>query len=186
MRPSFKLGLMAVIAVSVTFLAAGPAMAASYGPVRGNEYIGGVVYGQSAINQAPVIPLTFGGLVRTGARFALPASNHPGAIIRTRKGDFDGRLTGAMSTSSRVYPDCYLIITQHSALKVTGGTGVFRGAYGRGHVHLFFAAFVPRYKAGRHKGQCNPNASPIGPQGAEAGLTASVTPLTIAGREHPW
>jgi hypothetical protein len=45
---------------------------------------------------------------------------------------------------------------------------------------------VPRYKSGRHKGHCNPNASPIGPQGAEAGLTASVTPLTIAGREQHW
>jgi hypothetical protein len=73
-------------------------MAGSYGPVRGNEYIGGVVYRQPAINQAPVIPLTFGGLVRTHARFTLPARNHPGAIIRTQKGDFDARLTGAMST----------------------------------------------------------------------------------------
>jgi hypothetical protein len=177
---------MAVIAVSVTFLAAGPALAGTYGPVRGNEYIGGVVYGQSAINQTPVIPLTFSGLVRTHARFALPARSHPGATIRTPKGDFRARLTGAMSTSSKVYSDCYLIITQYSALKVTGGTGVFRGAYGRGHVHLFFAAFVPRYKSGRHKGQCNPNASPIAPQGAEAGLTASVTPLTVAGREQHW
>jgi hypothetical protein len=177
---------MAVMAASVTFLAAGPALAGTGGPVRGNEYIGGVVYGQPAINQSPVIPLMFSGLVRTHARFALPASNHPGAIIRTPKGDFRARLTGPMSTSSRVYSDCYLTITQDSALKVTGGTGVFRGAYGRGHVHLFFAVFVPRYKSGRHKGQCNPNASPIGPQGAEASLTASVTPLTIAGREQHW
>jgi len=72
-----------VIAVSVTFLPAGPAMAASYGPVRGNEYIGGVAYGQPAINQAPVIPLMFGGLcvlmpglrcprVTTPARLAAP------------------------------------------------------------------------------------------------------------------
>ncbi len=177
---------MAVIAASVTFLAAGPATAGTWAPVRGNEYIGGVVYGQPAIDQTPVIPLTFSGLVRTGARFALPASNHPGAIIRTRKGDVSARLTGAMSTSSHLYSDCYLITTQYSALEVTGGTGAFRGAHGRGHVHLFFAAFVPRYKSGRHKGQCNPNASPTGPQGAEAGLTASITPLTIPGREHHW
>jgi hypothetical protein len=107
MRPSFRLGLMAVIAVSVTFLAAVPAMAGTGGPVRGDEYIDGVVYGPSAISQSPVLPLVFSGLVRTHARFALPASNHPGAIIRTPKGDFSARLTGAMSTSPKVYSDCY-------------------------------------------------------------------------------
>jgi len=47
-----------------------------------------------------------------------------------------------------------------------------------------FAAFVPRYRSGRHKGQCDANASPIGPQGAEAALYAKVTPLTITDRMH--
>jgi hypothetical protein len=35
-------------------------------------------------------------------------------------------------------------------------------------------------------GQCNPDASSIGPQGAAASLTASITPPTIAGREQHW
>jgi hypothetical protein len=61
---------------------------------------------------------------------------------------------------------------------------VFRGAYGPGSVRLVFAAFVPRYRSGRHKGQCDANASPIGPQGAEAALYAKVTPLTITDRMH--
>lgn len=47
----------------------------------------------------------------------------------------------ASKTSER--HDCYLITTPYSALKITGGTGVSRDAYGRGHVHLFFAACVP-------------------------------------------
>jgi len=91
-----------------------------------------------------------------------------------------------MPASSKVYPDCYLIITQYSALKVTGGTGVFRGAYGRGDVHLFFAAFVPRYKSGRHKASATRTPARSARGAIGAGLTASVTPLTIAGRARPW
>lgn len=179
MRFRLKLGAVAVVAASATLLAAGPAMAGTCCPVSGNEYIDGAVYGQAAIAQSTTIPLRLSGLVRTHSVFTLPSHNHPTATIPTPKGNLHAELVGKMSTTSKVYPNCYAIFNVYSALKITGGTGVFWGAHGPGHLHLLFAAFVPRYKSGPHKGQCNANANPVGPQGAEAALSAQVTPLTI-------
>lgn len=184
MRFRLKLGAVALVAASATLLAAGPAMAGTCCPVSGNENVDGAVYGEAAIAQSTTIPLRLSGMVDTHSVFTLPGYNRPAATIPTPKGDLYARLVGKMVNTSKVYSNCYAIFNVYSTLKITGGTGEFRGAHGPGHLHLLFAAFVPRYKSGRQKGQCNPNANPVGPQGAEAALDAQVTPLTILVHKH--
>lgn len=182
MRLRIKLGAMAAAIAAATFLVAGPAMAGTTGHVRsvsGNEYISGAVYGQAVLAQTTTLPLKFRGLVRTYSNFTLPNNNGNTATIPTPQGNLHLMVVGAMVSTMKFLPGCYGIADTNFAIKVTGGTGVFRGAFGPGHVQLVFKAYLPRYKGRPHKGQCNPNGNPTTPKGAEAALYAQVTPLTI-------
>jgi len=98
MRLRFRFGAIAVVAALAAFLAAGPAMAGTCGQVRGNEYVGGAVYGRAALAQGATISLALGGLVRTHSSFALPGSNARTATIRPPRGRLHVRLTGKRST----------------------------------------------------------------------------------------
>jgi hypothetical protein len=185
-RFSMKLGAVAAAALSITFIAAGPAMAGTSGHTRsisGNEYLDGAAYGRAAIAQTTTIPLKLRGLVRTHSNFTLPNDNGP-ATIPTPKGNLVATQVGKDTSSYKLYPHCYTVFNDYFAIKVTGGTGVFWHAHGPGRVHLVFAGYLPRYTSGPHKGHCNLNGNPTTPRGAVAALHAQVTPLTIVVSKH--
>ena len=186
MRLTSRFGAVAAAAFSIIFLAAGPALAGTSCHTRsisGNEYLDGAAYGKAAIAQTTTIPLQLRGLVRTHAEFTPPNGNGP-ATIPTPKGNLDATMPGNGTSSLKVSPQCYVVFNQYFPIKVTGGTGVFWHASGSGRAHLRFAAFVPRYTSGSHKGQCNENANPTTAKGAEVALYAQITPLTIVVRGH--
>ena len=55
-------------------------------------------------------------------------------------------------------------------------TGKFAGATGPGAYQITFAAFAPRFKSGKHKGQCNTsnNAVPLAKGAVATFLAAGV------------
>lgn len=186
MRITRKLGAVAAAALSIVFVAAGPALAGTNGHTRsisGNEYLDGAAYGKAAIASTTTIPLQLRGLVRTHSNFTPPPGNGP-ATIPTPKGNLNATQVGKDTQTSKISRHCFAVFTDSFAVKVTGGTGVFWHASGRGHATLVFTGYVPRYTSGKHKGQCNPNGNPTTPRGASVALHAQITPLTIVRGHH--
>ena len=185
-RLRIKLAAVAVAALSITFLAAGSAMAGTSShtkTVSGNEYLYGAVYGKAALAQNPTLPLQLWGLVRTHSNFTPPSGNGP-ATIPTPKGNLDATQVSNGTSSTKLSKQCYLVFNQNFPVKVTGGTGVFWHASGKGRANLRFTGYVPRYTSGKHKGQCNQNGNPTTAKGASESLYVQITPLTIVVRHH--
>jgi hypothetical protein len=181
-----KLAAVAVAALSITFLAAGSAMAGTSShtkTVSGNEYLYGAVYGKAALAQNPTLPLQLWGLVRTHAKFTPPNGNGP-ATIPTPKGNLDAIQVSNGTSSVKVGKHCFAVFNQNFPVKVTGGTGAFRHASGKGRANLRFTGYVPRYTSGPHKGQCNENGNPTTAKGASESLYVQITPMTIVVQRH--
>jgi len=186
MRISHKLGAVAAAALSIVFVAAGPALAGTTGHTRsisGNEYLYGAVYGRAAIAPTTTLPTRLRGLVNTYSNFTLPNGNAP-AIIPTPKGTLHAIQVSQGTNSGTVGKNCYAVFDSYFPVKVTGGTGVFWHASGSGRAHLHGSGYVPRYTSGPHKGQCNENGNPTTARGAETALYVQITPLTIVVRGH--
>lgn len=181
-----KLGAAAAAALSITFIAAGPAMAGTTGHTRsisGNEYLYGAVYGRAALAPTVTLPTQLSGLVRTHSDFTLPNGNGP-ATIPTPKGTLHATQVNQGTSSGKISKSCYAVFNSYFPVKVTGGTGVFWHASGSGRAHLQFTGYVPRYTSGPHKGQCNENGIPTTSRGASDSLYVQITPLTIVVRGH--
>jgi hypothetical protein len=181
-----KLGAVAAATLSITFIAAGPAMAGTTGHTRsisGNEYLYGAVYGRAAIAPTTTLPTQLRGLVRTYSNFTLPNGNAP-ATIPTPKGTLHAIQVNQGTNSGKIGKHCYAVFNSYFPVKVTGGTGVFWHASGSGRAHLTFTGYLPRYTSGPHKGQCNENGNPTTSKGASTALYVQITPLTIVVRGH--
>jgi hypothetical protein len=186
MRFRIRFGAVAAAAVSIIFVAAGPAMAGTSGHTRtisGNEYLYGAVYGRAAIAPTVTLPTQLRGLVRTHSNFTLPSGNGP-ATIPTPKGTLHATQVNQGTSSGKISRSCYAVFNSYFPVKVTGGTGVFWHASGSGRAHLVFTGYVPRYHSGPHKGQCNENGNPTTAKGASTALHVQITPLTIVVRGH--
>jgi hypothetical protein len=153
----------ALMLASVSPAFAGPAAKAVTGP----EAISGAVHGKAAIANVTHIPLTFAGVVATKDRhFALGSGNSNTHTLATPAGKLTvtgiGKPINTQSMNSRT---CHFTYTSRQQFTFVPGksTGKFAGATGPGAYQIFFGAYAPRYKSGKHKGQCDTanNAQPL-------------------------
>jgi hypothetical protein len=150
--------------------------------VTGPEVVSGVVHGKAALANTPHIPLTLAGVVGTTDRgFVL---GNGGAnkthVLKTGAGDLAVEPKGAQhSTQTLNSRSCRLsyIVRQQFNFDPSLSTGAFAGATGPGAYQVTFAAFVPRYTSGPHKGQCNAsnNVVPLAKGAIATFLAAGVT-----------
>jgi len=162
-----KLTAVAIAGGSAALVLAGvPALASSHAraskPVTGPEVVIGAVYGHEATVNAPKIPLTLRGLVNTHGSILLNGM-HSG--IKTEVGNFFAKATGKQQKPqiSANTKTCHEQFTMYLVGRVDGSksTGAFAGASGPLAAQIIFAGYAPRYKSGKHKGQCNFNAPPL-------------------------
>jgi hypothetical protein len=170
----------------ITALALGvtPALASSSQSaksVTGPEVLSGAVHGAAANANNPTIPLTLTGVVNTTApKFTLGSSTSTKHSVPTKAGTLwvkqAGTATSGQSTNTRT---CFETFTEDIPFQVVGSssTGVFHGASGPGAAQIHFAAYAPKFTSGKHKGECNFNATPLN-KGAVATFLASIV-LTI-------
>ncbi len=177
-RLGVKLGALAAAgSTALLVLAAGPALASTKS-VTGPEVISGAVYGEAALANTPVFPLTFRGVV--GAHGTVTLTSSKSKTLLSSAGTLVVQDTGYTHTTQTAnLKTCFFSQTLDATFSVLGGesTGAFAGASGPGAAQLYFAAFEPRYTSGKDKGQCNGNANPLA-KGAVASVLVSVV-LTV-------
>jgi hypothetical protein len=64
---------------------------------------------------------------------------------------------------------CSGAFTVSAPMPLGSGTGAYTGIRGSLNVHVTFAFVSPRFKSGKHKGQCNGRANPLAQMGAISG-----------------
>lgn len=173
------LGALAVASGAVALaLASGPALAGAQKASKsstGPEVISGAVHGKAALVNAPKVPVLLRGLVFTHGDISLAKSKSKTHTIKSSAGNLVVRGTGKQTSQTMSQKTCHFMFTQDVTFKVLGSksTGAFAGTSGPGAARAVFAAFEPRFKSGKHKGQCDGNARPK-TKGANASFLASV------------
>lgn len=175
-----RIGAIVAAGGAALLLAGGPALAGTQARawVTGPESISGTVYGAAANASNPRIPLVFRGVVTTTDRgFVLGSGHRNTHTLRTPAGRLTVTGTGKQHTSQVIRPRaCHLTFTVRQQFYFVGSlsTGAFAGASGPGAYQVTFAAFYPRFKHGKHKGQCDfsNSAKPLN-RGAVASFLAT-------------
>jgi hypothetical protein len=156
-------GLVAAASAALTLAGAGLASASPAGPpppktMTGPETITGSAYGKAAVANNPRIPLTLAGLVSArDYNFRLGGSGNT-HTLSTTAGWLTVTGTGKQTSTSTLNPKtCWSTDTvrQTFVFVPNKSTGKFKGASGPGAYQVYFAAFLPRYTSGPHKGSCN-------------------------------
>jgi hypothetical protein len=177
-------GLVAVASASLMLASASSAFAGSTAKaVTGPEVISGSAHGKAAIANVTPIPLTFAGLVATSDRgFNLGGGNSNTHTLATPSGRLTVTGIGKQATSQSMNTrTCHFSYTIRQQFNFVPGksTGKFAGATGPGAYQIFFGAYAPRYKSGKHKGQCDTasNVQPLAKGAVARFLAAGV--LTV-------
>ena len=168
-------------AAAVLLVAGGGLAVASAGSsasVSGPEVVSGTVHGKAALANTPHIPLTLTGVVSTRDRSFVLGNGHSNThTLVTAGGKLgvkgSGKQTSSQSVNSKTCHVTY-IVRQKFNFVPSLSTGAFAGAMGPGAYQITFSAYVPRYKSGNHKGQCNfgNNVQPL-TKGAVANFLAA-------------
>jgi hypothetical protein len=163
-------GLVAAASAAMALAGAGVASASpSHSApkhVTGIEKINGSAYGRAAVANNPRIPLTLSGLVRATDRNFVLGGNGNTHTLWTSKGALTVTTIGKQSTKATLNKkSCWSTetIRQSFVFVPKKSNGSFTGASGRGAYQVYFAAYLPRYTHGPHKGACNTsnNAQPL-------------------------
>jgi hypothetical protein len=182
MKLRMKLAALAMAGgTAALVLAATPALASS-NSITGPEIAYGAVYGKAATANNPVIPVSWRGVVRAHGVFSTngppPAKGQHHTFV-TSAGNLTVVVT-APPTNSQSFnaKACQFSFTTYVVFKVVGSksTGKFAWTQGPGAVKVSGAGYVPRYKSGPHKGQCNasPNAPELAKGAVESFLLSAV------------
>lgn len=160
-------------------LTAAPVLASSHTAskaITAPESAYGVIHGKAAAARIPTIPLAWRGLVRASGVFSghghAPKKGHQ-AKLKTSAGNltilFTARPSNTQTFNRR---SCHFTATTYVAFAAMGdeSTGKFAGVTGPGAVRVHFAGYVPRYKSGAKKGQCN--TSPNAPELAKGAVVS--------------
>jgi hypothetical protein len=168
MKLRIKLAALAMAgSTAALVLAATPAMASSHA-ITGPEIAYGAVYGKAATANNPVIPVAWRGLVNAHGHFS-PSGPAPAKGRLHTFSTSAGKLT-VMVTAAPTYSKssnrraCHFSYTTNVVFAVVGSksTRSFAGKSGPGAVQVYFAGYGPRYRSGKHKGQCR--TSPKAPE----------------------
>jgi hypothetical protein len=86
--------------------------------------------------------------------------------ITLKKGTFEGDSTELNAKTNHASPTinkstCSASFTGGAPVTLFDGTGLYAGISGSVKITLTFAFVEPRFKSGKHKGQCNFNAQPL-------------------------
>lgn len=183
MKLRMKLAALAMAGGAAALVLAGSPALASSRPVTGPEIASGAVFGKPATVNNPVIPVTWRGLVRAHGVFS-PTGPTPKKgqhhTFATSAGNLAVVVTANPTSTQNFNPKaCHLAFSTYVVFKVVGSqsTGAFAGTRGPGAVRVHFAGFVPRYKSGPKKGQCNGNAPELA-KGAVASFLLSAVLTT--------
>lgn len=185
MQLRMKLVALGVAGGTAALVLAGiPAQASSHAARTrtGPEVIAGSVHGKKALANAPLVPLTLRGLVRTHGIVNLGGPNSVKKhAIRTPAGTLWVKLDKRQTSQTANRRTCRVSYTEDDTFQVLGSksTGAFAGSSGPGAVRLHFGFTLPRYRSGPHKGKCNGsnNARPL-TRGAIGTFLASIV-LTV-------
>ncbi len=187
-RKTKYMALAAAGGTAALALTAAPALASSdtaSKAITGPESAYGVIYGKRATANIPTIPLTWHGLVNTHGVFS-GGGHAPKKGQEHKFTTSAGNLTVAITASpasSQTFnvKTCYFSATTYVVFTTVGSqsTGKFAGTSGPGAVRAYFAGYMPRYKSGPKKGQCNtsPNAPELA-KGAVVSLLLSIVLTT--------
>jgi hypothetical protein len=175
-----------LVAASATLVLASASLAVASPaakPTTGPEAITGAVHGKAALANVTHIPLTLAGVVPTTDRgFTLGPGGGNTHTLTTPAGKLTVTGLGKPSNAQTLNPrTCLMTYTSRQQLKFVGGksTGKFAGASGPGAYQVYFAAYLPRFTSGKHKGQCDAanNAQPLAKGAVATFLAAGV--LTV-------
>jgi hypothetical protein len=165
-------------------LVAGGALAATstaaHTSVTGPEVVSGHAHGKNAVAESTHIPLALTGVVKTTDRgFVLGSGGGNTHTLTTPAGKVTVRGTGKeVQTQTMNARTCRVSYTVRQRFNYVPSlsTGRFAGATGPGAYQIYFAAFVPRYTSGKHKGQCNDgnNVQPLARGAVATFLVGSV------------
>ena len=165
MQLKIKLAALAVAGGTAALVLAGtPALAstqAASSAVTGPESAYSVIYGKPATANNPIFPVAWRGLVNAHGVFS-PTGPTPSKrqyhTFTTSAGNLTVVVTATPTSSQSFDPKaCHFSFTTYVAFAAVGSrsTGKFAGTSGPGAVQVYGAGYVPRYKSGPHKGQCN-------------------------------
>ncbi|MBV9002309.1 MAG: hypothetical protein JO304_24855 [Solirubrobacterales bacterium] len=103
-------------------------------------------------------------------------ANKNGDFIRfnLKQGTFIGNGTALFKKLNNPAPGfnratCSGAFTASAPVPLGSGSGAYAGIGGSLNVHVTFAFVGPRFKSGKHKGQCNGNANPLAQMGTISG-----------------
>jgi hypothetical protein len=160
-------GLVVAASAAMTLAGAGLASASpSHAPrhVTGPETITGTTHGKAAIANSPRIPLTLRGVVNASDRNFVLGGNGNTHTLWTNKGALTVTTVGKQYTKQTLNPrSCWTTETVRQGFVYVPrkSNGSFTGASGKGAYQVVFAAYVPRYTKGPHRGQCDTKAQPL-------------------------
>ena len=179
-----RAGGLAGAAGAVLLLAGGGmaiASSAAHTSVTGPEVVSGAVHGKAAIANTTHIPLRLTGVVATTDRGFVLGNGPSNAehTLTTRAGKLTVKPEGKQHMVQTFNPKtCRISFTSRQQFTFVPGksTGKFAGATGPGAYQISFAAFAPRFKSGKHKGQCNTanNVQPLAKGAVATFLAAGV------------
>jgi hypothetical protein len=177
-------GLVAAASAALMLASVSPASASTAArTTTGPEVISGAAHGKAAIANVTPIPLKFAGVVATTDRgFKLGGGNSNTHTLATPVGKLTvtgiGKEAQSQSMNART---CHFTFTIRQQFTFVPGksTGKFAGATGPGAYQIFFGAYAPRYKSGKHKGKCDTasNVQPLARGAVATFLAAGV--LTV-------
>jgi len=158
----------------------GSVLAVSFASAAGAAPAGGAVevYGLTGHGNGARILLTgaigdYGKAVRQNAN---GSANKNGNYIKfnLKQGTFVGNGTALFAKLNNAMPafnnaTCSGSFAATAPVPLGSGTGTYTGIGGSLNVDLTFAFVAPRFKHGKHKGQCNGNANPLAQMGVISG-----------------
>jgi len=171
----------AILKPTAILASLGIVLAVSFASVAGAATTGGAVnvYGVPGMgNGSSPILFTgaigdYGKAVRQNAN-GVATKNGNYIKFNLKQGTFVGNGTPLFRKLNNA-PGSFSNATCSGAVAVTApvslgsGTGTYAGISGSLNVHVTFAFVAPRFKSGKHKGQCNGNANPLAQIGAISG-----------------
>lgn len=167
---------IAVLAVLASVLAVGFTSAA--GAASGGGAV--QIYGIPG-NGGGASPVLFTGAIgdfgRALRQNANGSANKNGSDVKfnLRQGTFVGNGTALFRKLNNPAPmsfntsTCSGAFTASAPMPLGSGTGKYAGIGGSLNVRVTFAFVAPRFKSGKHKGQCNGNAKPLAQMGTISG-----------------
>lgn len=152
-------GIMALLALLAAGLVLGPAAVAASTPKGGPVQV--FVTPKGAVGTIVITgAIGDGGKVQRENANGAPNANGDYVKVSLKQGSFLGNGTGFFTALNHgkfafAKATCSGVGSAKGPMTLSDGTGLYSGISGTLHLSIVFAEVGPRYKSGKHKGQCN-------------------------------